>query len=293
METKVNVYELITQRIISQLEAGTVPWHKPWRSAMNLISKRPYRGINRLLIGSIDTYESPFWLTYKQAQELGGNVRKGEHGNLVVFWKPCEAKPKDEAESDEKGKTYFLLRYYYVFNLDQCEGIPEHKIPAAPDGADVDESAEQIAAKYLKSHGPSLKHGGSRACYSPERDSVQMPPKASFESTAGYYATLFHELTHSTGHRSRLARKEIELCLFGTKSYAAEELVAELGSAMICGVTGIEPKQVQDNQAAYIASWLTALRNDKQLLVTAASRAQKAADMIQGQPVEVEQQRAA
>lgn len=287
-----NVYELVTARIIAQLEAGTVPWRRPWPLAANLISRKPYRGINRLLLGSCDKYQSPYWLTFKQALDLGGNVRKGEHGSLVVFWK-IDSKAVNSIDEDQDGdgdqeqtpctRRRYILRYYYVFNIEQCENIPADKIPAAPSGADVDQAAESIAAGYLARGGPALVFGGARACYSPIEDRVQMPARELFTGTAEYYATLFHELTHSTGHAKRLNREELQkLAAFGESNYAAEELTAELGSAMLCSVAGVEPAGVQDNQAAYIAGWLKALRNDPRAVVFAASRAQKAADYIQG-----------
>jgi antirestriction protein ArdC len=288
--TNMNVYEVVTTRIIAQLEAGTVPWRRPWPLAANLISRKAYRGINRLLLGSCDSYSSPYWLTFKQALALGGNVRKGEHGAMVVFWKDTSAKPGGDDDSETGGaddsettRRRFILRYYYVFNIEQCEKIPADKIPAAPDGADVDAAAEAIAARYLADGGPELVHGGARACYSVLADRVQMPARDIFSGTAEYYSTLFHELTHSTGHAKRLAREELgKMAAFGETDYAAEELTAELGSAMLCSVAGVEPQAVQDNQAAYIAGWLQALRNDPRAVVTAASRAQRAADYIQG-----------
>lgn len=288
-----SVYELVTARIIAQLESGVIPWRQPWRLASNLISGKPYRGVNRLLLGGCDKYTSPYWLTFKQALDLGGHVRKGEKGSIVVFWKVDEKhsngadqdQDQDAGGQDETPRTRrrFVLRYYYVFNLDQCEDIPADKIPPAPAGADVDQAAEGIAARYLDNGGPKLVHGGARACYSPIEDRVQMPARASFAGTAEYYSVLFHELTHSTGHASRLDRPEVcQLAAFGGDDYAAEELTAEMGAAMLCGVAGVEPPAVQDQQAAYIQSWLKALRNDPRAVVVAASRAQHAADYIQG-----------
>jgi antirestriction protein ArdC len=229
-----NVYELVTARIIAQLEAGTVPWRCSWQLAANLISRKPYRGINRLLLGSCDAYSSPFWLTFKQALDLGGNVRKGEHGSIVVFWKvdakavnSAEGDGGDDGDGDQEqtpcARRRYLLRYYYVFNIEQCDNIPADKIPAAPSGADVDTAAKAIAAGYLEHGGPALVFGGARACYSPMLDRVQMPAREQFTGTAEYYSVLFHEFTHSTGHTSRLNREEVnKLAAFGEPEYAAE-----------------------------------------------------------------------
>lgn len=277
------VYEIVTERIIALLEQGTVPWQKPWAASgedcrpRNLLSKKTYRGVNVFLLHAM-SYESPYWLSYKQAQELGGNVRKGEKSCPVVFWKWLDV---DQAGTGEK-KRIPLLRYYSVFNVAQCDGI------RAPEDAQVTsthnpiESAETILASMPLR--PPIHHGANRACYWPSFDRVDMPMPGCFRTPAHYYNVLFHELTHATGHESRLKRKGVagsdgEWSAFGSTPYAREELVAEMGAAFLCGQSGIVERTIEES-AAYVAGWLERLRDDKKLVVTAAAQAQKAADYI-------------
>ena len=226
-----NAYDRITERIVSMLEQGTVPWHKPWKAKTgwprNLITKKPYRGVNVFLLMSM-SYESPFWLTFHQADELGGSVRKGEKSCPVVFWKPL--KVKDEKSDEERNIP--LLRIYNVFNVSQCEGLKTS--PAAEDTPIVATRPAEIVAGMP--HPPVIKHSMSRAFYSPSADEVGMPDRERFDTEAGYFATLFHELVHSTGHKSRLHRATlVENTGFGSDPYSREELIAELGSAFLCG----------------------------------------------------------
>lgn len=288
---KLDCYEVITDRIIQLLERGTVPWQKPWKSngglPQNLVSKKHYRGMNTFLLHSMN-YESHYWLTFKQALELGGNVRKGEKACPIIFWKRWE---KENKETGEKS-TIPMMRFYYVFNVAQCDGLKNlfgepvtgETAPAVPAEVSGDYSkAENILSGFKNS--PAIKHGMSRAYYSPGGDYVGMPDNSKFTSIGHYYATLFHELTHSTGHVSRLARKTIVDCefSFGDANYSKEELVAEMGSAFLCGLAGIsETGNIMENSAAYIANWLKALRNDKKLVIQAAGLAQKAVDHITG-----------
>lgn len=287
------VYELVTKRLIERLEAGVVPWRRPWISACNLVSRRLYRGVNTLLLGNT-RFEAPYWLTFKQALDLGGHVNKGEHGELVVFWKVYDKQRAggDDCGSDEPGgdepevEHRFVLRYYYVFNVAQCE-LPAGAVPA---GAPVQAAAgaDEIIAGYLARGGPALEHAGGRACYSPKLDQVRVPGRQAFETGAGYVSTLFHELIHSTGHSTRLSRAEVVRLesgaggIFGDCDYSREELVAEIGAAMLCGVAGIEPGREFDNSAAYLAGWLEALRDDSKAVVYAAARAQRGADFVLG-----------
>jgi antirestriction protein ArdC len=280
-----DVYQIVTDRIMDLLNRGIVPWHKPWSTSpgsrampRNLSSGKPYRGINIFLL-SCAGFESPWFLTYKQAAEKGGNVRKGEKGFPVVFWKRLAVEDKATGE----GKLIPLLRYYTVFNVSQCEGI---KDPAAtpvavpPEFSPIAE-AEHVANSYA--NGPKIGHGPGGAYYSPISDRINLPPRESFDSPAHYYATLFHELGHSTGHKDRLAREGITSSDgFGNHLYSKEELVAEMTSAMLSGISGIDGSAILDNSAAYIANWLHKLRDDRKLVVTAAAQAQKAADLIQG-----------
>jgi antirestriction protein ArdC len=268
-------YERITERIVSLLEQGTVPWHKPWTVKTglprNLISKKPYRGINVFLLMAM-SYESPHWLTFRQAIQLGGNVKKGEKSCPVVFWKRMK---NEDGESDEPKKAP-LLRLYHVFNTAQCEGLKdapgEIQMP-------VTKPAEIVAGMPQP---PVVKHGMVQAFYSPTDDCVGMPERERFDGEAGYFATLFHELIHATGSEKRLNRASIaERNGFGSDPYCKEELIAELGSAFLCGYADIVDRTI-DNSAAYLEGWLKQFQNDRTLIVSAAAQAQKAADFILG-----------
>ena len=220
-------YDRITDRIVSLMEQGTVPWHKPWavKTGMprNLVTQKPYRGINTFLLMSMG-FESPHWLTFRQAVQLGGSVKKGEKSCPVVFWKPMEV--KDE-QSGEVEKIPFL-RLYHVFNVAQCEGLKN--VPAADEAAIVIHAPGEIVAGMPQP--PAVKHGMTKAYYSPSSDTVGMPERKRFTTDDGYHATLFHELVHSTGHEKRLKRQSItERNGFGSDPYCKEELIAELGSA--------------------------------------------------------------
>lgn len=283
MNTK--VYEIVTDQIIDRLNAGVVPWNKPWKGESarprNLVSKKAYRGLNSFLL-AMSGYESPYYVSFKQAGDLGGNVKKGEHGNLVTFWKKLEV---DDRNTGEK-KEIMFMRYYRVFNLDQCEGIDEKKIPDMTDEYHEDnepiEVAEGIVAGMPKPPSIVIKETNV-ACYRPAQDEVQMPELRQFENADSYYHTFFHELSHATGHASRLSREgvTIELAAFGGKTYSKEELVAEMSATFLASVAGIEPEF--DNSAAYIANWLKVLKSDPKFVVQAASKAQKASDWILGE----------
>ncbi|MDH5543699.1 MAG: zincin-like metallopeptidase domain-containing protein [Nitrospinota bacterium] len=288
-----NVYEIVTDKIINALENGVIPWRKPWRSGgpKNLISKKPYRGINVLLLGlgmDLRGFASPWFATFRQISQLGGTVKKGEKGTCVVFWKALDRDDVDETgdsvESDEKSgkQTPYVLRYYKVFNIDQTEGIPPEKIPQEEilEFNPVEE-AEKIVRDYEDS--PLILFEGNRASYNRILDLVRMPAKKSFEGVEEYYSTLFHELVHSTGHEKRLARLANTKANFGSEEYSCEELVAEMGSAFLCSSAGIENSSVLQNSAAYIANWLKALKDDRRLLLRASSQAQKAANYILGE----------
>lgn len=273
-------YERITERIVGLLEQGTVPWHKPWSVQTglprNLVTKKPYRGINPFLLMAAG-YESPHWLTFRQAIQLGGSVKKGEKACPVVFWKPLQVKDEGSGEMEKIP----LLRLYFVFNVAQCEGLKN--VPAEDDSFAATEAAE-IVAKMPQP--PVVKHGMKQAYYSPSSDIVGMPERKRFNTEDGYHATLFHELVHSTGHEKRLKRTSItERNGFGTDPYCKEELIAELGSAFLCGHAGIVERTI-DSSASYIESWLKRLQDDKTLIVYAAAQAQKAADFILGHNVE-------
>ena len=272
-----NGYDRITERIIALLEQGTVPWHKPWKAKTglprNLVTKKPYRGVNVFLLMSM-SYESPFWLTFHQAQELGTSVRKGEKSCPIVFWKPLKVEDEESGEA----RKIPLLRIYHVFNSSQCEGLKA--LPAVEDVPIAVTKPAEIVAKMPQP--PVIKHGMAHALYSPSLDEVGMPDRERFDSETGYFTTLFHELVHSSGHKSRLNRTTlIESTGFGSDPYSKEELIAELGSAFLCGYAEIVDRTI-DNSAAYLNGWLARLRHDRTLMVQAAAQAQKAADYIIG-----------
>lgn len=284
----VTVYEVVTDRILAELEKGVVPWRRPWRVTggegmpANLVSKKPYRGINPFLL-TCSGYSSPWWVSFKQAKSLGGCVRKGERGCPVVFWKIGEH--EDEAGRVRKS---FILRYYTVFNVAQVDGI-EDKVPKAP-GAEggapaftpIESAARIIEGMPLR---PSIAHGGDRAFYMPSADRVQLPKPETFERAEGYYSVAFHELSHSTGHASRVGREGIEtVAPFGSPVYSREELVAEMSSAFLCAEAGIVD-MVLPTSAAYVDNWRRALKADARAVVVAAAAAQKSADFIMGRYV--------
>lgn len=276
-----NVYEIVTEQIIRQLEQGVAPWHKPWRTEApcNLISGKPYRGINVFLLAS-QGYESRYWLSFNQAMKLGGHVKKGEHSSIVTFWNIGEEKIVRGTNGIERKSRPFLLKFYRIFNVCQTEGIAE-KLGLGKSANRVPSIEQCEAVVSGMPNAPRTEQSG-RAWYRPSTDTIGMPARGLFNSPEEYYSTLFHELTHSTGHPSRVGREGIEqLNTFGSESYSKEELVAEMGAAMLCGITGIELKTL-GNSAAYLKSWIDILKSDSRMVVSAASHAQKAADYIQG-----------
>jgi antirestriction protein ArdC len=287
-----NAYEIITARIMEQLERGTVPWQKPWNAQagipQNLLSQKQYRGINVWMLASAG-YTSPYWLTFKQAKDIGGYVKKGEQGFPVVFWHWLDKREQEgeEEASHTKQQRVPLARLYTVFNVQQCE-LPERLKPFLKNDhageADTEkqiDACEQIIAAMPCC--PMIQHREARAYYRPFTDTVNMPVRHLFPETEHYYSVLFHELTHSTGHMSRLDRPTLkDMLAFGDTNYSKEELVAEMGAAYLCGMAGIGNETVE-NSAAYIQGWLGKLRNDKKLLIQAAAQAQKAAEYILGQ----------
>jgi antirestriction protein ArdC len=274
-----NVYEIVTERIIAQLESGVAPWRKPWtsKSPANLVSQKEYRGLNVLMLAS-QGYPSRFWLTFNQANKLGGKIAKGSKGSLVVYWNVGEEREVRKADGSSKTQTPFLLRYSTVFNLAQTEGIdiPARMLEEQRDNNPIAD-CEAIVDGMPN---PSQREQSDRAWYAPKSDTVGMPTRGLFHSSEDYYSTLFHELAHSTGHESRIGREGFENPVqFGSDSYSKEELVAECTAAMLCGVTGIGT-QTLDNSAAYLRTWIARLKSDSKLIVQAASAAQKAADYI-------------
>jgi antirestriction protein ArdC len=272
-------YQVITDRIIGLLEQGTVPWHKPWggveRQPRSLVSNRNYRGINAFML-SVAGYGSPFWLTYRQAGTMKGNVRRGEKGYPCVYWNWVE---RNDVELDKPIKVPFL-KHYTVFNVEQCEGIEYPRFDGQK--RDFQPIAECEKIVMGMPNPPAIENHSSHAFYHPTTDSVHMPSRDAFDSTAFMYGVLFHELIHSTGHKSRLNRRGImgEI-VFGSPTYSGEELIAEMGATYLCGHAGIE-NEVINNSAAYIDTWLRRIRKDNKILIHSASQAQKAADYVLG-----------
>lgn len=282
-----DVYEIVTNRIIEHLEKGVIPWRQPWTEAgppKNLVTGRNYRGINVWLLNTL-SYPQNYFLTFKQVKDLGGSVIKGEKGQEVIFWKrpenekTGEDKGKDEDSEKEKKARIPLLRYYKVFNIDQCTGIPLEKLPPREErNNDPLETCEKIISEMPKR--PDIRNNEHLAYYNKVKDFVNMPKMETFTSSESYYAALFHELVHSTGHKERLDRRELTQSKgYGTENYAIEELTAEMGASYLKSYSGIPIEQLENN-VAYIQGWLEKLRNDKKLIVYAGSHAQRAADYI-------------
>jgi antirestriction protein ArdC len=278
---KKDIYQEITDQIIAVLEQGAAPWVKPWSSAgmpRNAVSGREYSGINTILL-AMSPYASPLWLTYNQAKTAGGQVRKGEHGTNIVFFKPFQV--SDANNPDGPGKSIPLLRSFTVFNAQQIDGLPEKftlaNKPQLDSFAD-NEQAETLLTQAI------IEHGKGKACFIPSADVIYMPNKTDFKSISDYYATGLHELTHWTGHKSRLARDFNGR--FGDSAYAFEELIAELGAAFLCAHCGIDG---QLQHASYIQSWLKVLKNDKRAIFTAAAAARKASEFLAGKPEQEEE----
>ena len=273
------------------MRQGTVPWHKPWRSIgapRNLISKKCYRGVNIWLL-TTQGYTSPYWATIRQINDLGGQVRQGEKSTPVVFWKiyvgdvevkDGEPEPQPQ-EAEGQSRRRFVLRYYSVFNAEQC-GLPAaitDKL-ALPEQRQLDpiEACEAILAGMPNP--PEIVHSGDQAFYSPIMDRITMPPRQLFENTEEYWSTLWHEQGHAVGHPRRLNRESIkEAAPFGSATYSVEEIVAEMTAAYLCGITGIENRTI-DNSAAYIGGWIKLLRDQRKLIIHAAAQAQRACDYI-------------
>jgi len=274
-----DTYQLITDRIIAALEAGTVPWRKPWASAgaPRNYDGRPYRGINAFLL-ALANFELPVYLTYRRAAELGGHVKKGEHAIPVIFWK-FDRQQDPTAVDDTQTRTLVMARTYHVFNVAQTEGIPPEKLPTLPSfPAEPIVAAEAIQASMP--HRPNLNRGAHYACYNMLSDTVNVPYPERFPKPEEYYATLFHELGHSTGHPSRLNRKELTAgAHFSTVMYSREELTAEMTAAFLCAEAGITPATIE-NAASYVAGWLPVLKQDSRAVIVAAAQAQRAADFI-------------
>lgn len=295
---KQDVHTKITNDIIELMEKGEVVWRKPWKHAgavshSNFKSKSAYRGINAFITYAtavVNEFDSPYWLTFKQAQELGGSIKKGSKSTSIVFYakvwvdangkKVYQAKNVSDAEMVAQGYRKIMTpRYYNIFNLDQIDGI-DYEIPQAEkNDNEILEEAERIInemqAKPKYNIVPS-----ERACYSPVKDEITMPRLEQFESSHGYYSVFFHEMIHATGHESRLNRDTLTASAsFGSDTYSKEELVAELGSCFLCAEVGILQEEIE-NSVAYLQSWIKELKKDNKLIWKASQQAQKAVDFI-------------
>ena len=276
-------HEAIANKIIEMLDAGTIPWRKPWNGTSagmptNGKSKKEYRGINVFMLHACG-YSSPYWFSFNQAKEMGANVRKGEHGCPVIFWKLFPHVETNEA-GELKEKKVPMLRYYTAFNAEQLENLPERFQPQPMDLVKHDpiEAAQKIIINMPKA--PAIKTG-TAAHYQPFIDLVTLPPFGAFHTPHDYYSTAFHELAHSTMHETRLNRKDKALAAFGSETYGKEELLAEFAASFLCGASGIDVATIE-NSAAYIASWKKTIKAAPEIVIYAAAQAQKAADWILG-----------
>ena len=290
-----SVYEIVTERILEKLEQGTVPWHKPWAGGgcpQNLVSGKEYRGVNIFLLGS-QGFTSPFWVTFKQAKQLGGSVRKGERSTPCVLWKWIARKNENTETGETETKQIPLIRYYSVFNIEQCDNLRHARLEAQaeePSPFNPIEAAEAIVSGYPEP--PTIAHDGrASAYYRPATDSIHMPEREAFDSEAHYYGTLLHEIGHSTGSEKRLARPGVTNKIrYRSHDYALEELVAEMSAAFLLAEAGIDSEGLMENSAAYISSWIKSLRDDPQLVVRAGAQAQKAVDLVLDRSFEPELQ---
>ncbi|MGE0061431.1 MAG: ArdC family protein [Xanthobacteraceae bacterium] len=286
---KQSVYEKITVKIVADLESGVRPWMKPWHAghAAGRVTRPlrgngiPYRGINIVMLWMTAMergYAAPIWMTFKQALELGGCVRKGEHGTLVVYADTITRTERNEQSGEDSESVIPFMKGYTVFNVEQIDGLPEHYHARAE--TPVLDPVERIerAEAFFAATKATIISGGNAACYSVTHDHIRMPPFETFRDAQSYYATLAHECIHWTRHPSRLDR-DFGRKRWGDEGYAAEELVAELGAAFLCADLALTP-EVRDDHASYIASWLKVLKDDPRAVFTAASHAQRAADYV-------------
>lgn len=281
---KFDVYQMVTDRIIAQMEKGIIPWRKTWQGGepINYVSRKPYRGLNLLLL--------PFggeWLTFNQCKDLKGKIKKGEKASPVIYWNFLSKKDENGNvvlnKNGEPEKVGFM-RYYNVFHISQCENI-ESKLPAIIENTDIKpiEAAQNVVDDYVKRENVKmcLVEGSNQAHYTPQNDTIVMPVLQQFESSEEYYSTLFHELSHSTGHKSRLDRLSDKVA-FGNGTYSKEELVAEISAATLMHIVGIELQETFENSVAYLQAWISKLKNDNRLIVSASSKAQKSTELIAG-----------
>lgn len=284
-----DVYTRVTQRIVEDLERGVRPWQQPWSAdhAVGQITRPlrsngiPYRGMNILLLWGAAVergFTAPIWMTYNQAHELGAQVRRGEHGCLVVYANTFTKTETDENTGEEIERSIRFLKGYTVFNVEQIGGLPEHYYAKSARPTETIEARDERLEAFFRAANATVRHGGNRAYYSPSADCIQMPPFVAFQDAESYYATLGHETIHWTRHPSRLNR-DFGRKQWGDEGYAKEELVAEIGAAFLCADLRITP-EVREDHAAYISSWLEVLNHDKRFVFVAAAHAQRATDYL-------------
>ena len=280
---KRDIYAEVSARIIAELEAGAAPWIKPWAATagantpFNAVTNRPYCGCNVILLWMARAagYRTPRFLTFKQAGELGGHVRKGEHGTKVYFVKQLEI--REITDSEAPARLIPMMREYTVFNIDQCEGLPDSVTTGKPMRVRNPDERDELADEFLRSTAADIREGHGEAYYVPSRDFISMPAFEAFKGADHFYGVAFHELTHWTAHKSRLDRDLKNR--FGSQTYAAEELIAELGAAFLCAEFGFDGDL---RHAGYIGNWIELLKADKRAFFTACSQASKAADYLRG-----------
>lgn len=280
MADQATIYEQVTARIIEQLEKGVVPWRRPWATvgggmSLNVVSDKPYRGVNVWLLSlaaEANGWDSNLYGTFGQWRDLGGYVRRGQHGTRIVYWHV------ETVQEDQQEKRRFFCRTYIVFNLDQCGGAAldsyrekSQKIDVFPDFGPAEQAIAATKARII--------YGGSQAFYSTDTDHIALPYKECFDQPEDYYSTALHELAHWTGHSSRLDRLNT-LARFGDNDYAIEELVAEMASSFLTATLGIRNSAAQERSASYVANWLDVLKNDRRALFSASSAASKASDFV-------------
>lgn len=290
---KIDAYQVVTDRICELLEQGFIPWNRPWAMAATMAwsgqDGHAYSLLNQFLLADPEKKYKNWdelskdiageWVTFKQAIDRGGNVKKGEHGRKVVFFKMV---PKKDDDGNETEEVYPCITWSTVFKVSQCEGLEQkyHKDADRLYDFNSDKTADEVANDYTTREGITVKFvHGNKACYSPSSDTVTMPLPEQFQDSGGFYSTYFHELTHSTGHEKRLNRVRRNAA-FGDEEYSTEELVAEIGACSLVATLGIETDSSFRNSTGYIQNWLKALRNDKRMIVTATARAEKAIKMI-------------
>lgn len=283
-----SVYEMVTDRIINQLEQGIIPWQKPWTGIMNgaynRVSKKSYSLLNQMILKHDGEYA-----TFKQWTQLGGKIRKGEKSEIIVFWKIQSV--EEVAEDGSKIiKNIPLLRYFNVFHISQVDGVKPLSQEERKQLEPIQEAEKVLNQYVIREQIKLINRASDEAYYSPVKDFIQLPLMEQFHNISEYYSTAFHEATHSTGHKTRLNRLEAgkKIASFGSDDYSKEELIAEIGSATIMNILGIETNKSIRNSTAYIQNWLSVLKNDVNLIVSASSKAEKAVRYLLGENIEQE-----